>query len=157
MKITLLNIGKTNPDELNYLIQDYEIRLKRFISYESECIILPKNTGKFKPDILKKAEGDVILKKLSKADYIVLLDEKGKQLNSIEFARFLQELMNKGAGSLYFITGGAYGFSGDVYKAAQFKLSLSAMTTTHQLVRLHFTEQLYRAFTIINNHPYHNV
>lgn len=105
MKITLLNIGRTVSKELNTLIREYETRIKRFIPFESDYIILPKSAGKYKPEILKKMEGDLILKKLSKTDYIILLDEKGKQFKSVDFARFLQDLMNKGTGNLYFLPG----------------------------------------------------
>jgi 23S rRNA (pseudouridine1915-N3)-methyltransferase len=156
MKIYFVNIGKTDSKELDSLIKKYELRLKKFLPFELDYIQIPKYTGKLKSNDLKSLEGMAILKKIEQADYVILLDEKGKQFSSNDFAQFLQRKMNTGIKSLMFISGGAYGFSEEVYKSAHETLSLSKMTTTHQLVRLFFTEQLYRAFTILNNHPYHN-
>ncbi len=156
MKIYFVNVGKTDSKELDSLIKKYELRLKKFLPFELDYVQTPKNSGRLKTSDLKSVEGAAILKKIAQADYVILLDEKGKQFNSNDFAQFLQHKMNAGIKSLMFISGGAYGFSEEVYKMAQETLSLSKMTTTHQLVRLFFTEQLYRAFTILNNHPYHN-
>ncbi len=157
MKITLLNVGKTESKCLNELIDDYIVRINRFVGFKFEFIQAPKNIGKLKPEQVKKLEGELILKKSMPADYIILLDEGGKQFNSVGFSEFMQKKMNRGIGHLLFVTGGAYGFSKEVYDRCNEKLSLSSMTTTHQLIRLLFTEQLYRAFTIIHGHPYHNV
>ena len=156
MKIILLNTGKTDSNELNKLISIYEKRLSRFLPFEIQYVQTPKNAGRIKPAELKRQEGELLLQKINDADYIILLDEKGKQFTSNEFAQFLQGQMNKGIKKIIFISGGAYGFSEELYQKAHVKLSISKMTTTHQLIRLFFTEQLYRAFTIINNHPYHN-
>lgn len=156
MKITLLNIGKTESEQLEGLIVEYVRRVNRFVPFQSEYIMQPKNIGKMKPEQLKQVEGELILKKCAGADYIVLLDEKGKQYSSETFSKQLQKNMNKGFKNIFFVTGGAFGFSQNVYTIANEKLSLSPMTTTHQLIRLFFCEQLYRAFTILKGHPYHN-
>lgn len=154
MKINFINVGNTDSEHLKGLIADYEIRIKRFVNFQIDYVSTPRNLGKLKPADIKKSEGELILKKIEPAGIVILLDERGNQYTSQEFARYLQRLMmNK---TVYFVTGGAYGFSDDLYNRANEKLSLSKMTTTHQLVRLFFAEQLYRAFTIINNHPYHN-
>jgi 23S rRNA (pseudouridine1915-N3)-methyltransferase len=156
MTIVLLNTGKTDNENLRLMLEDYSTRINRFTSFKIDNILLSNSIGKFKPEEVKRAEGDLISKKLTRADYIILLDEQGKKFNSVNFAQFLQKQFNAGYKNIYFVTGGAYGFSPEVYAKAHEKLSLSYMTTTHQLIRLFFTEQLYRAFTILNNHPYHN-
>ncbi|MEN8904484.1 MAG: 23S rRNA (pseudouridine(1915)-N(3))-methyltransferase RlmH [Clostridiales bacterium] len=156
MKVIFLNTGKTDSLELNKLIGIYEKRLSRFVPFEIVCTQTPKNAGKLKSSELKKEEGELLLQKMKEADYIVLLDEKGKHFTSNEFAQFLQGQMNKGIRKIMFVSGGAYGFAEEIYQKAHLKLSISKMTTTHQLIRLFFSEQLYRAFTILNNHPYHN-
>jgi 23S rRNA (pseudouridine1915-N3)-methyltransferase len=156
MKITLLTIGKT---ENNYLVDGIKIfkeRLVHYIKFEIMEIETPKQIRKLSPDALKEAEGRLILKAIQGMDHIVLLDEKGKTFTSEQFADWLQKLMNAGTRHLVFIVGGAYGFSDEVYQAANSKVALSALTFSHQMVRLFFTEQLYRAFTILKNEPYHN-
>jgi len=154
VKIVFLNIGLTDSKNLLTLVNDYESRIIRFVNFQIEYIVPPRSFGKLKPTALKRAEGELILKKIESGSRVILLDEAGKQFSSQEFAHYLQrELMNK---TIYFVTGGAYGFSDEVYSRADEKISLSNMTTTHQLIRLFFTEQLYRAFTILKNHPYHN-
>jgi 23S rRNA (pseudouridine1915-N3)-methyltransferase len=115
-----------------------------------------KNSKNFLPDDYKSKEGDEILKHAAKADFVILLDEKGKSFRSKEFASFLQKQMNSGIKNLMFVVGGAFGFSDKVYEKADLKVSLSEMTFSHQMIRLLFTEQLYRAFTILKNEPYHN-
>jgi 23S rRNA (pseudouridine1915-N3)-methyltransferase len=155
MTITLLNTGKTDSS-LTALLDEYAIRINRFVKFTIECMVPPSNIGKLKSEDVKRIEADLLLKKLSRADCIILLDEKGKKYSSINFARFLQSVFNMGYKHLFFVSGGAYGFSPKIYEKASELLSLSDMTTTHQLVRLFFSEQLYRALTIINNHPYHN-
>jgi 23S rRNA (pseudouridine1915-N3)-methyltransferase len=157
MKVVFLNTGKTESIELKSLIDIYEKRLSRFVTFEIQYTQALKNAGKFKPDELKRKEGELLLQKMNVADFIVLLDEKGKHYTSNEFAQFLQGQMHKGIKKIMFVSGGAYGFSEKIYQKAHVRLSLSKMTTTHQLVRLFFMEQLYRAFTILNNHPYHNI
>ena len=156
MKFTLLNVGKTDNANLKNLVGEYSVRINRFVPFQQDFITPSKNISKMKPDEVKRAEGELILKKADNADCLILLDEKGKQFSSLDFAQYLQKLLNSGMKNLMFVSGGAYGFSPAVYQRANDKISLSQMTTTHQLIRLIFTEQLYRAFTIINNHPYHN-
>ena len=156
MKITLICVGKTDSNNLEAMLSDYAKRINKFIDFKLDCIIPPKNRSKLQPLDVKKAEGELILKKIERASYLILLDEKGKRYTSINFANQVQKYMNTGCKHLYFIVGGAFGFSEAVYKAADGKLSLSDMTTTHQLIRLFFSEQIYRAFAILNRHPYHN-
>lgn len=156
MKIILLCVGKTDSNNLSIMLSDYIKRINRFVDFKIDYIIPPKNISKLQPVDVKKAEGELILKKIEKASHLVLLDEKGKRYTSMAFANQVQKYMNTGCKHLYFVVGGAYGFSEAVYKKANGKLSLSDMTTTHQLIRLVFSEQIYRAFTILNGHPYHN-
>lgn len=156
MRITLLNVGKTDSKPLEDLIQEYIVRTNRFIRFSHEFILPPKNIGKFKSGQVKKIEGELMVKHFEAADFVVLLDERGNEYTSVEFAGFIQKSMNKGFKHIIFATGGAYGFSEAVYSRANHKVSFSKMTTTHQLIRLVFSEQLYRAFTIIKGHPYHN-
>ena len=156
MQITLINIGKTDNKNLEYLIGDYTKRLGYFTNFRVEDINQPKNFKKMKPNELKKAEAELVLKKLKNDGVVILLDEKGRQYKSVEFANKISKLMNTGYKNIYFVIGGAFGFAKDLYDRADELLSLSSMTTTHQLIRLFFTEQLYRAFTIIKGHPYHN-
>jgi 23S rRNA (pseudouridine1915-N3)-methyltransferase len=156
MKITALHVGKTENKSLEGLIQEYMPRINRYINFWHDFVMVPKNTGKLKPTDVKKTEGELILKKLESADYVILLDEHGKHYTSSAFAGHMQQLMNIGYKNIFFVTGGAYGFSDEVKKRGNELISFSSFTTTHQLIRLFFTEQLYRAFTILNNHPYHN-
>ena len=115
-----------------------------------------KNLGKASPEEVKEREGQLILKQVEKSDMVVLLDEHGKEYGSVEFSEYLQKQMNAGVRTLSFVVGGAFGFSPAVYAAAQHKISLSRMTFNHQMVRLFFVEQLYRAFTILRHEKYHN-
>lgn len=156
MTIKLLSIGKTDSQELNALIASYENRLKHYIKFELEIIPDIKNSKNLSKKQQKVKEGQQILKKLSATDVLVLLDEIGKQCSSVDFSKFLQKKMNSGIKQLVFVIGGPYGFSEEVYQQAQGKISLSAMTFSHQMVRLFFVEQLYRAFTILRNEPYHH-
>jgi len=156
LKTKLLVIGKTDEKSIQTLIDKYTKRIQAFISFD--IIVIPdiKNTKNLSESLQKQKEGDLILSKISKSDFVVLLDEKGQELTSQKFANFLQKKMNAGIKNLVFVVGGPYGFSDEVYKRANQKIALSQMTFSHQLVRVVFTEQLYRAFTIINNHPYHH-
>lgn len=156
MKITLLTIGKTENNYLADGINIYKDRLSHYIKFEIIQLELPKQSKKFSPDALKEVEGKLLIKALEGVDQIVLLDEKGKTFTSEQFADWLQKIMNAGTRHLAFVVGGAFGFSDEVYRAANTKVSLSALTFSHQMVRLFFTEQLYRAFTILKNEPYHN-
>ncbi len=156
MKITLLFVGKTSDKNIDTGIDKYFNRLKRYIQFDIEVIPALKNTRSLSETQIKEKEGDLILSKLNTSDYVVLLDERGKELTSLKFADFIQKRMIQSSKNLVFIVGGAYGFSESVYKKASYKLSLSQMTFSHQIIRLIFMEQIYRAFTIINNEPYHH-
>lgn len=156
MTIRLLAIGKTDNKALQQLIAEYENRLKHYIKFELEIIPDLKNAKNLSETQQKEKEGDLILKKVKSTDVLILLDENGKQHSSIEFSSFLQKKMNSGIKKLIFVIGGPYGFSDTIYQKAQGKISLSKMTFSHQMVRLFVIEQVYRAFTILKNEPYHH-
>lgn len=156
MTIKLLTIGKTDNKHLQVLIDDYQKRLGHYIKFQFEILPDIKNVKHLSEAQQKEKEGDLILSKLQNPDILILLDENGKQLDSIAFANYLQKHMNSGIKSLVFVIGGPYGFSNEVYQRANAKLSLSKMTFSHQMVRLFFIEQLYRGFTILRNEPYHH-
>ncbi len=156
MKIKLLAIGKTDDKNLQILISTYEKRLKHYIKFESEFIPDIKNVKNLSQKEQKEKEGDLILKKISPTDQIILLDEKGKDFSSMEFSKFLQKKMNSGVKQIVLVIGGPYGFSEKVYQKAIGKISLSKMTFSHQMIRLLVVEQIYRAFTILKNEPYHH-
>jgi len=130
-------------------------RLKHYCKFETQLIELPTKLKSSDIDIIKKNEGELLMKKISTTDFLVLLDENGKEFHSKDFAAFIQKQSLHQA-SLTFVIGGAYGFSKDIYERANAKISLSKMTFSHQLIRLIFAEQLYRAFTIIKGEPYHH-
>ena len=156
MKIKLLVISKT---EKNYLIEgekDYEKRLPHYCKFSELIIPDIKNRAKFSNNEVIIKEGELILSKLNNGDVVILLDEKGKQHSSIEFSNFISNKIMVRTKSLVFIIGGAFGFSKSVYQRADTKLSLSKMTFSHQMVRMIFKEQLYRAFTIIKGEKYHH-
>ena len=156
MTIKLLAIGKTDSASLQDLIVEYEKRLRHYIKFELEIIPNIKNAKNLSEAQQKEKEGELILKNLNATDVLVLLDEKGKQFGSVEFSDYLQKKMNSGIKQLVLVIGGPYGFSDAVYTKAQTKISLSKMTFSHQMVRLFLVEQLYRAFTILKNEPYHH-
>lgn len=156
MIIKLLAIGKTDNKELIALIDEYQKRLKHYIKFNLEIIPDIKNVKNLSEKQQKQKEGELILSKLNNTDALILLDENGKQLDSVMFSNYLQKHMNSGIKQLIFVIGGPYGFSEDVYNKAKGKLSLSKMTFSHQMVRLFFIEQLYRGFTILRNEPYHH-
>lgn len=156
MKITLIAIGKTDNRHLIALMEDYSKRLGHYVSFEMEIVPDIKNAKNLSEPLQKKAEGDEILKRVSTADILILLDENGKTYSSEKFAEFLQKKMNSGLKNLVFVIGGPYGFREEIYHRANGKLSLSSMTFSHQMVRLFFIEQIYRAFTILRNEPYHH-
>ena len=151
MKIKLLAIGKTDDKHLNSLIDTYQNRLKHYIKFELEIIPDIKNVKNLSENQQKEKEGTLILSKLKPTDQLIVLDEKGKDFRSKEFASFLQKKMNSGIKQLVFVIGGPYGFSDAVYKKAQGKVSFSKMTFSHQMIRLFVVEQVYRAFTILKN------
>ena len=156
MKIELFVVGKTNHNYLSPGIEDYLKRINRYIQFSIRCISDAKNTKNLSQQRQKNAEGQNILVAIDNSDYVVLLDEHGKEYKSIEFASLIDKKMQTVAKRLVFVVGGPYGFSEDVYKRANEKISLSKMTFPHDLIRLIFVEQLYRAFSILNHEPYHH-
>jgi len=156
MKIKLLAIGKTDDKNLHMLIEAYQNRLRHYINFEIELIADIKNAKNLTEAQQKEKEGELILKKLTATDVLILLDEKGIQFSSVAFSEYLQKKMNAGVKQLVLVIGGPYGFSDAVYQQAQGKISLSKMTFSHQMIRLFVVEQLYRAFTILKNEPYHH-
>jgi len=154
MEIKLVVVGKTKNKELINLIEDYIKRINFFNKFQIIEVNSVK-TRKNNSDEIKKIECENILKKIKKNDLLFLLDEKGKNYNSREFADFLKVRFQESK-TIVFVIGGAFGFSKDLYIKSKGLISLSKMTFSHQIIRLFFTEQLYRAFTILNNHPYHN-
>ncbi len=156
MTIKLIAIGKTDNKELQSLIENYTKRLSFYIKFLAEIIPDIKNVKNLSEDQQKQKEGELILNKLNATDVLILLDENGKQFDSVNFSEYLQKHMNAGIKQLVFVIGGPYGFSEDVYKKANGNLSLSKMTFSHQMIRLFFIEQLYRGFSILKNEPYHH-
>jgi len=156
MQIKLIAIGKTDQKELQSLIDAYAKRLSFYVKFDLEIIPDLKNVKNLSEMQQKEKEGELILAKISSTDYLILLDENGKNFSSVGFSEFLQKKMNAGIKTLVFVIGGPYGFSETVYAKAQGKISLSAMTFSHQMVRLFFIEQVYRGFTILKNEPYHH-
>jgi 23S rRNA (pseudouridine1915-N3)-methyltransferase len=156
MTIKLLSIGKTDNKDLQALIADYQKRLGFYVKFEFEIIPDLKKVKNLSEDQQKQKEGELILNKLSNTDVLILLDENGKQFDSVGFSNYLQKHMNSGIKRLVFVIGGPYGFSPDVYQKSNGKLSLSKMTFSHQMIRLFMIEQLYRSFTILRNEPYHH-
>lgn len=156
MKIVLLVVGKTTESYFIQGIDEYSKRLAHYVPFELTVIPELRNTKSLSTDQQKEREADLILKALQPGDYVVLLDEHGREFTSLQFASYLEKKMANIAKRLIFVVGGPYGFSNRVYQAAQEKISLSKMTYSHQMIRLIFTEQLYRAMTILNNEPYHH-
>ncbi|MCB9288628.1 MAG: 23S rRNA (pseudouridine(1915)-N(3))-methyltransferase RlmH [Lewinellaceae bacterium] len=156
MKTELWAIGKTSEPYLEEGMALYQKRLGYYLKFGLEIIPDVRKAGKLSPDQLKVKEAESVLRRLQPGDFLVLLDEAGKQHTSESFAGFLNHKMQMSYKRLIFLIGGAYGFSPELYARADGKLSLSRMTFSHQMVRLFFLEQLYRAMTILNNEPYHN-
>jgi 23S rRNA (pseudouridine1915-N3)-methyltransferase len=157
MKITLILNGKTEDDYIVKGFTLYEQRLKHYVSLETIVIPALKNTKALSIEQQKQKEGELIFKQIQNSDKLILLDENGKEYSSVGFSEFIQQQMSSGIKNLVFVVGGPYGFSDDVYKRANEKISLSKMTFSHQMVRLFFVEQLYRAMTILKNEPYHHM
>lgn len=153
MNIELIVVGKTDSGDVNRLVEMYAKRLSFYTKFSITVIPDVKSS---KNSSLAEGEGEMIMKRFSPSDYVVLLDEKGKEFRSLEYADWLQKRMASGLKKLCFVIGGAFGFSDKIYERANDKISLSKMTFSHQIVRAIFAEQLYRAFTIINNEPYHH-
>ena len=156
MTIKLLCIGKTDNRELKQLIEVYKKRLQFYNKFEIDIIPDLKKTKSLDENQQKEKEGESILAKIQNSDFLVLLDENGKEFSSEKFSAYIQKRLNSGLKQLIFVIGGPYGFSEVVYQRADSKVALSQMTFSHQMVRLFFTEQLYRAFTILKNEPYHH-
>ena len=156
MKTIFLLTGKTRNSFLTEGIKEYQKRIVHYLPFKLREIPDLKNIKNFSPLQVKEMEGTLILQSVSDGDILVLLDEKGKEFSSREFAVFIESQMVGGVKNLVFAVGGAWGFSPRVYKRANHKISLSKMTFPHQLVRLIFMEQFYRALTIIKGEPYHN-
>lgn len=156
MKIQLIVIGKTTQDFVQRGVDEFAKRLKHYIPFEMEVIPDLKNTKSLSFEQQKESEGELILKALQPGDYLVLLDEHGKEFTSMKFAHYLEKKTHTVPKRLVFVIGGPYGFSEAVYQTAKEKIALSQMTFSHQLIRLIFVEQLYRGMTILNNEPYHH-
>lgn len=156
MKVAFVVIGKTDTSYLIDAIHEYKNRLAHYIPFEIEVIPDIKNAKNLSEAQQKEKEGELILKTLQPGDYLVLLDDKGKEFTSLQFAVYLEKKMHTVSKRLVFAVGGPYGFSPAVYQAAKEKISLSKMTFSHQMIRLIFIEQVYRAMTILHNEPYHH-
>lgn len=156
MKAALLTVGKTDINSIATEIENYTKRISHYIPFSMEIVPDIKNKKKLSENLQKLKEGEAILNRLENSDYVVLLDEGGKVFDSMEFAQYVEKKKNTIAKRIVFIVGGPYGFSDTVKDRANEKISLSKMTFTHQMVRLIFVEQFYRAMTILNNEPYHH-
>ena len=156
MNIELIVVGKTDSKEVSALVDMYTKRINFYNKFNITYIPDIRNSKNLSEAQQKSAEGEAILRLLDDSDRVVLLDEKGSEFRSIEYAEWLQKRMNSGVKRLVFVIGGPYGFSPEVYSRSNEKISLSKMTFSHQIIRAIFTEQLYRAFSIINNSPYHH-
>lgn len=156
MKIALLVIGKTDEAYLQAGLEIFLKRIPHYVQFEMKVIPDIRNAKNMSEEQQKEKEGELILQQFLPSDEIFLLDEQGVEMQSLGFARFLEKKMLSGIKRLVFVIGGPYGFSASVYPKASGKISLSKMTFSHQMVRLIFTEQLYRAFTILKGEPYHH-
>ena len=156
MRITLLTVGKTDVKWVKEGLDLYCSRLVHYVPFQVVEIPELKNASALSRDQIKSREGELVLKNLRPSDEVILLDEKGREYRSTDFAALLQEKLSRSSRDLVFVIGGAYGFSPEVYSRADGKMSLSQMTFSHQMVRTMFAEQLYRAFTIIKGEPYHH-
>lgn len=156
MNIKLIVVGKTDVAFVREGFGQYQSRLKHYVAFSYEEIPALRDQKGASPATIKEREAALILKRIEGADRVVLLDEHGKEYTSEGFSDYLQKQMNAGVRTLAFVVGGAFGFAPEVYAAATDRLSLSQMTFNHQMVRLFFAEQLYRAFTILRHEPYHN-
>lgn len=155
MKITFLLVGKTTDSCLNTLINDYQQRLGHYVSFVVQVIPELRNARNLRTDEQKQREGELILAAVDNNTRLILLDERGKEYRSVDFAAQINKWMLSGR-NIVFVVGGPYGFSEEVYRRAEGKISLSQMTFSHQMIRLLFVEQLYRAFTILRGEPYHH-
>ncbi len=156
MNIELLVVGKTDSSLIEEIVTGYAKRINHYCKFTITTLADVKNTKNLTIKQQRTAEGEMLLRQLTESDYVVLLDERGAEYRSVEFALWLQKRMNSGVRRLVIIIGGPYGFSEAVYERANSKVSLSKMTFSHQIVRAIFAEQIYRAFTILKNEPYHH-
>ena len=156
MTVELIVIGKTDSKEIAALVEMYARRVNFYCKFAVTALPDVRNTRNLTVKQQRTAEGEAILRQTTDGDYVVLLDERGEEMRSVEFAYWLRKRMNSGVKRLVLVIGGPYGFSDEVYRRADAKLSLSRMTFSHQIVRAIFAEQIYRAFTILNNEPYHH-
>ena len=156
MKLELLVVGRTTDKRIVSLIDEYVDRVKHYITLEIKVIPELKSTKSLSEEQQKEQEGALILQSIQSGDYVVLLDEHGKELRSVELATWMQGRMNSGLRRVVFVVGGPYGFAPAVYQRADDKLSLSRLTFSHQMIRLVFAEQVYRAMTILRGEPYHH-
>ena len=156
MKIEAWFIGKTSPSYLQIGLDDFTGRIKKYLPFETVIIPDIKDAGSYAARDRLFKEGEKVLQKLTPQDYLILLDEGGKEFSSVQFSQFIEKELNKSYKKLIFLVGGSFGFSPELQQRANFKISLSKMTFSHQMVRLFFLEQIYRGFTILNNEPYHN-
>ena len=154
MNIKLVVIGKTNNKNLKVLIDQYTNKLNHYIKFD---LIIIKDQKKNLPESIQtQKEGEKILSILKKNEFIILLDENGEHKSSVGFSKFIQKKLNSGMKTLTFVIGGPYGFSEEIKSMSNYQLSLSKMTFSHEMIRMFFTEQLYRAFSILKNEPYHH-
>lgn len=156
MQIELIVVGKTDSKEVATLVEMYAKRVNHYCRFAITTLPDLRNTKNLSSRQQNKSEGDRILALLNESDCVVLLDERGDELRSMQFAEWIGKRMSSGLRRLVFVIGGPYGFSEEVYARANYKISLSRMTFSHQIVRAIFAEQIYRAFTILNNEPYHH-
>lgn len=156
MEIQLLVIGKNSSDLIRQATEVYLKRLKHYISYSIKVLPDVKNTRAMSEEQQKAAEGRILLDSMQSPDFVMLLDEHGKRFTSMAFADWIQAKMSSGLRRLIFVVGGPYGFSPEVYARANGQISLSDMTFSHEMIRLFFTEQVYRAMTILRHEPYHH-
>lgn len=156
VKILVIFLGKTDKKYIKEGIDDYVKRLSFYLPFEVKIIPDLKNNSNLSVEVQKEKEGQLILEQINKGDQLVLLDEKGQEFSSVEFSKWVEKKMIAGIRQLVFAVGGPYGFSENVYQRADYKISLSRLTFSHQMVRMIFVEQLYRAMTILKNEPYHH-
>jgi len=156
LKLIIIFVGKTEAEYLNTACDTFENRLKNYLPLEIIVIPALKNTKSLNTEQQKEKEGKLIISKLDNSDFVVLLDENGKEYRSVEWAEYFQSKMNSGIKSLCLIVGGPYGFSQEVYQKSNQKVALSRMTFSHQMIRLLLLEQCYRAMSILKNEPYHH-
>ena len=156
VKILLLTIGNTDKKYMKEGIDDYVKRISFYIPFEMKVIPDIKNRSSLSEELQKEKEGQLILSHVSSGDYLVLLDERGTEFSSVEFSKWIEKKMIAGTRQVIFVIGGPYGFSNAAYQRSDIKISMSKMTFSHQMVRMIFVEQIYRAMTIIKNEPYHH-